>query len=390
MRAFSFLAILLIIACQPAPLADPVRDIDLDLFSLERERVLAAAESYLLEEAVTVTASFCERSAGGPHDFYSEGDYWWPNPEDPSGPYIRRDGESNPENFKDHRRAMVRFGVQVPSLVAAYELSGDEKYASKALEHVRAWFIDSETRMNPALNYGQAISGKVTGRGVGIIDTIHLVEVALSVQRLIEAGLLDGVEARSVIQWFEEYLFWMTTHEYGIDEMNRLNNHGTCWILQVAAFSEVTANDSLQQMCRDRFKDVLLPSQLAEDGSFPKELARTKPYGYALFNLDVMAGVLQLLSTGEDNLWDYKLEHGAGFEEAMNYMLPYITDKSSWPLEPDVMYWEEWPIRHPSLLFGGITFNNRDAIDLWMSLEADPEVEEVVRNFPIRQPLLWF
>jgi len=327
-----------------------------NLESIESQRVLMSADSYLNEQPLTISASLCSRSAGGTNDFYSEGDYWWPDSLNPGGSYVRRDGMTNPENFKDHRRALVRLGVQVPALTTAFILSGDLKYAEHAARHLRAWFINAETRMNPNLLYAQAISGKVTGRGVGIIDTIHLVEVALAIEQIIKANVLSSSEVEAIRQWFADYLNWMTTHEYGLDEMNRLNNHGTCWILQVAAFSQLTGNDSLKRMCRERYKAILLPYQLAEDGSFPKELARTKPYGYALFNLDVMSGVLQLLSTPEDDLWMFKLPNGAGYQEAMEYMAPYIADKSTWELEPDVMYWDEWPIRHSSLLFAGIRY----------------------------------
>jgi len=54
------------------------------------------------------------------HDFYFEGDYWWPDPENPHGPYIQHNGMSNPGNFTEHRKAMIRlsqiFGLwRIPS-----------------------------------------------------------------------------------------------------------------------------------------------------------------------------------------------------------------------------------------------------------------------------------
>jgi len=136
-----------------------------DLPAIERPRVLKAASGYLAERPVTVTASTSPRSAGGKHDFFSEGDYWWPDPANPDGPYIQRDGMTNSDNFVDHRRTMVRLSVIVPALAAAYKLTNDQKYASHAASHLRAWFIDDATRMNPSLLYGQAIKGRFTGRG---------------------------------------------------------------------------------------------------------------------------------------------------------------------------------------------------------------------------------
>ena len=67
-----------------------------DLAEIERPRVLKAANKYLAEIPVTVTAASSPRSAGGKHDFFSEGDYWWPDPRNPDGPYIQRDGMTNP------------------------------------------------------------------------------------------------------------------------------------------------------------------------------------------------------------------------------------------------------------------------------------------------------
>jgi hypothetical protein len=360
-----------------------------DIASFERDRVLTAAKKYLSQAPITITASPCPRSAGGRHDFYSEGDYWWPDPQNPNGPYIQRDGMTNPGNFTDHRRYLMRLSVQVPALAAAWMLTKDRRYAAHAARHLRAWFLDEETRMNPRLQYAQAIKGRVTGRGTGIIDTVHLVEVARAIEGLEESKALTPAELAGVKQWFADYLQWMTTHQYGLDEREAKNNHGTCWVMQVAAFARLTGNQELVNSCRQRFKTVLVPHQMAADGSFPQELRRTKPYGYSLFNLEAMAAVCQLLSTPEDNLWTFELPDGRGLSKAMAYMARYIRDKKSWPLPPDVMYDQEWPMRQSSLLFAGLAFGNRDYIELWKTLKADSTVEEVIRNFFIRQPVLW-
>ncbi|HKQ80440.1 MAG TPA: alginate lyase family protein [Blastocatellia bacterium] len=360
-----------------------------DVAKFDRERALKSANQYLSESPITITASASARSAGGPHDFFSEGDYWWPDPQNPEGPYIQRDGMTNPDNFTDHRRYLMRLSVQLPALVAAWKLTGDRRYAAHSAKHLRAWFLDEKTRMNPSLKFAQAIKGRVTGRGIGIIDTIHLVEVARAIESLEGSTALSKSELQGVKQWFTEYLTWMTTHPYGIEEREAKNNHGTCWVMQVAAFARLTGAEELLSYCRERFKTVLLPSQMAADGSFPQEMRRTKPYGYALFNLDAMATICLILSTAQDNLWTFELADGRGMRKAMAFMAPYIRDKKSWPLKPDVMYDQEWPMRHCSLFFAGQAFDNRDYIELWKTLKADSSVEEVVRNFFIRQPVLW-
>ncbi len=164
----------------------------IDLPAIERARVLRAAGGYLKEAPLTITASSSPRSAGGRHDFFSEADYWWPDPASPGGPYIQRDGMTNPDNFVAHRRAMVRLSLQVPALAAAWQITREARYADHAARHLRAWFVDAATRMNPHLLYSQAIHGRVTGRGVGVIDTVHLVEVARACSRLAESQGADG------------------------------------------------------------------------------------------------------------------------------------------------------------------------------------------------------
>jgi hypothetical protein len=360
-----------------------------DVAAFERGRVLTAAKQYLNELPVTITASGSPRSAGGAHDFFSEGDYWWPDPANPNGPYVQRDGLSNPDNFVAHRQYLMRFSVQVAALVAAWKISKDLSFARHAAAHLRAWFVDERTRMNPHLKYAQAIKGRVTGRGIGIIDTIHLVEVARAIEVLERAKVLTAGERKGIRQWFADYLQWMTTHPYGIEEREAKNNHGTCWVMQVAAFARLTGNQQLLADCRKRFKSVLLPNQTAVDGSFPQELRRTKPYGYSLFNLEAMTTICQLLSTPDDDLWAFELADGRSVRRAMEYMEPYMRDKKSWPLAKDVMYDEQWPMRQSSLLFAGLAYRRPVYIELWKRLPADSTVEEVIRNFFIRQPVLW-
>jgi hypothetical protein len=354
-----------------------------ELARLERGRVIAAADGYLHEAPVTITAFRAPRSAGGLHDFFSEGDYWWPDPRSPDSPYVRRDGETNPDNFVAHRDAMRRLSQIVPALVAAYEITRDERYARHAVAHLRAWFVDESTRMNPNLLYAQAIKGRATGRGTGLIDTIHLVEVAQAAWVLERLGFQDDALA-GTRQWFRQYLDWMVTHPYGNDERTSGNNHAAAWALQVAEFAHLVGDERQLARMRRFFEDTLVAGQMAADGSFPRELARTKPYGYSLFQLDVMGTLAWVL--GE---WNYTTPDGRGMRRAIAFMFPFIKDKRAWPKPPDVMYFDQWPIRHPALIFGGLALHEPRYVDLWKTLVPDPTVDEVVRNYPIRQPLLW-
>jgi hypothetical protein len=360
-----------------------------DLQEIERSRIIDKAARYLQEAPVTVTAQRAERSEGGLHDFYSEGDYWWPNPDDPDGPYMRRDGLSNPDNFVAHRRAMVRLSEIIGTLASAYIITGDTQYASHARDHLFAWFVEPATQMNPSLLYGQAIKGRHTGRSIGIIDTIHLAEVARGAKVLGEAGAMDAADYDGIKDWFNSYLDWLVTHEYGQRERVHPNNHGVCWSMQVAAFADLVGREAELDWIRNQFKTVYLVEMMALDGSFPKELARTKPYGYSLFVLDAMAMVAQIATTPDEDLWAFELPDGRGMKKGLSFLYPYIEDKTSWPYPKDVLYWDDWPVRHPSLLFAGLHFNRADYLETWQKFEADPVTAEVLRNLPIRHPLLW-
>lgn len=360
-----------------------------DLAAVEQPRILPKALLYLQEEPLTVTAFPAPRSAGTRHDFFSEGDYWWPDPNDPDGPYQRRDGLSNPDNFVAHRRAMVRLSEIVGTLASAWLLTGEARYAGQANAHLRAWFVEPATRMNPSLLYGQAIQGRVTGRSIGIIDTIHLAEVARSAQLLGEAGALPAVDFAAVRAWFAAYLDWLTTHPFGIEEREHPNNHGVCWSMQAAAFADLVGREDVLEWVRAQFKMVYLGEMMAADGSFPAELARTKPYAYSLFVLDALAMVAQIASAPADDLWNFALPDGRGLALGLEFLAPFIEDKSAWPYDRDVLYWDEWPVRQPSLLFGGLRLEQPDYLALWQRLESDPLTPEVLRNLPIRHPLLW-
>lgn len=381
-----------------------------DLASYEKPRLVKNAEVALTVKPETIVAARNPRSAGGLHDFSSEGDYWWPDPKDPNAPYIQRDGMSNPENFVAHRQFLLSFSRNFGYLAGAYKVTHDERFAAAAVKHLHAWFVDSATKMNPNLLYSQAIHGRFTGRSIGVIDTVHFAEVALGIEALRGAKSFPKEEEEAVTTWFREYSKWLTTHPYGVEESQAKNNHGTCAWLQIASFAHLVGDEEKLAAARKRFKEVLLPSQMAPDGSFTEELRRTKPYGYSIFNLDVMTALATVCSTPNENLITWALPDGRSLARGVQWLAPFIADKQLWLktvhrsvvpegkdtavmtdelVKPDVMYWSDWPIRQPSLLFGALATGRQDWLTTWKSLKPDPTVEEIIRNYPVREPVLW-
>lgn len=361
-----------------------------DIRAVERRRLLPQAGALLAAVPRTIATIPAPRSPACPQDYYSEGDYWWPDPANPGGAYIRRDGRSNPDKFDGHRDALIAFGRTVPALAALWDLTREARFADAAMHHLAAWFVDPATRMNPNLNHAQAIIGVNQGRAIGVIDTLQIVEVARAAALFARlnapgyAAIRGGVEG-----WFSTYLDWLTTSPFGTEERDEKNNHGTCWLLQAASFAALIGRADILADTRARLKTVIIPTQIEPDGRQPLELARTKAYAYSLFNLDVLAAAAWLLGNETGELIEWKTTDGRSIGGAIAWMAPFIADKSRWPLAPDIEYWEGFPVRHPSLLFGGVALGRSDWLDHWQQLNPDPATGEVVRNFPVRQPLLW-
>jgi hypothetical protein len=362
----------------------------IDVATIDRARILKAAEAALKQPPVSVTKFTAKLSEGGPHDFYSNGDYWWPDPTKTNGlPYIQRDGQSNPGNFNHHRQIVKELHLAVAALGAAYTITGDDRYVAKAAELLRVFFLDHETWINPNLQFAQAIPGVSPGRGTGIIDTLHMIEIPRAIEAMAKSDAMPREVLAGLKKWFGDYADWMVTSKNGHDEAAAKNNHAVAFYLQLAVFAQFTDDSEKLAQCRRQFKDVFVAKQMAPDGSFPAELARTKPYGYSIFQLDNMVTLCQVLSIPADDLWKFEGPDGRSIRKAVAFMYPYLADKSKWPKKPDIQAWDGWPARQPSLLFAGIAFDEPRYLELWKKLPVDPENPEVQRNIAITQPVLW-
>ena len=362
----------------------------------DKEKIISLAERALTMAPLHITDAVAPMSPGDKHEFYSNGDYWWPNPNTSDGlPYVRRDGESNPDNFNAHRMILREMRTAVARLAAAYHITREEKYAEHAVRMLREFFLDEETKMLPHLKYAQAIPGVCDGRGIGIIDTLHLTEVPFAIGALESStamtdGILSGLK-----KWFSDYLDFMNEHPNGIEERDTTNNHATCWHVQALSFAGFVGNASIISECVERYKKIILPNQMREDGGFPLELGRTKPYAYSQFVLDntVLLVHLATLYSGED-IWSYKTSDGRSIKRGLEFLLPYLLNKSKWFLPPDVEHFEGWPARSAFMLLAAERYkddeNLRKYLDLYLSLPEQTTDEEVLRSIPIREPYLLF
>jgi hypothetical protein len=360
---------------------------------IDRGRILRLAGKALQLKPPAITDHVATNSAGGLHDFFSQSDYGWPDPASKTGlPFIGRDGESNPDVFSHHRMAMRDMKDAVAALAAAYALTGDDKYVRKAAGFIKVFFLDEKTRMNPNLQYAQAVLGKSTGEPYGIIDTLHLAELAVAVPFLEKSPAFDPAVDAGLKQWFRDYTGWILTSKPGIKEMSNPNNHSIACFVQLASFAKFTGDEKVMELCRQRFKEVLFPGQMTNNGSFPRELKRTKPYGYSIFQADNLSTLCVLLSTTNEDFWKFTLPDGRTPRNAVDFICPYLADKNKWLADghpKDVTHWENWPMRQPCLIFAYAEFGDERYFDLWRKLNPDPSDLEIRRNVAVTQPLLW-
>lgn len=264
-----------------------------------------------------------------PNDFFSEGPYWWPDPNNPSGPYVRRDGVVNPDRFADNDRDLGQMSEALLSMGMASFFLKDKAAAARAWEVARVWFDDPKTRMNPNLEYGQAIRGVTTGRGIGIIDTRPLIWCVQGLAFL-EASDSRPELTKQTRAWFAAYLDWLLNSKKGKDEAGNGNNHSTWWAAQVAAYALYALDEQKEKIAYDFLESDLVPRQLRPDGSAPLEEARTKSLSYSIMNLDGFALLCRMAKRRGRDLWSYRTKGGAGVLRSIEYISRYLTDPSKW------------------------------------------------------------
>ncbi len=271
-------------------------------------------------------------SEAGLHDFFSEGPYWWPNPQNPNGPYIRRDGVVNPDRFTANDNDLSALCDTVLLLALSACFLKQKAASERAWRLIDVWFLQPDTFMNPNLEFGQAIRGVTTGRGIGIIDTRPLIWCAQAAA-LLDASFPNPAISAGLKRWFSQYVQWLTTSKKGIDERDNGNNHSTWWAAQVAAYSIYCGDSKSEQFAYTFHRDSLVPKQLRPDGSAPAEEARTKSLGYTSMNLDGFAVLCRLAELRGTDLWNFKTKDGSGVLTSVAYAARFLEHPEEWKKE---------------------------------------------------------
>jgi hypothetical protein len=289
------------------------------------------ADELLGMKPVSVTDKAFTPPSGDKHDYMSQAPYFWYDSSKPNGlPYMRKDGVRNPEINKitDHRN-LGELDNACRTLSLAWYLTGDEKYAAKASALLQYWFINDATKMNPNLNYAQAIPGITNGRGIGIIETIALTGIADAVNLLKGSKSFTDKDNKSMHDWYTKYLNWMLTSKNGNEEHAAKNNHGTWFYAQAIDFALFTGNTAKAKELAEESKKRI-DSQIDASGKMQLELARTNGLSYSTFNLQAWFRVATLAQRTGINLWQYVNPQGASIRTALDWLLPYALGEKTW------------------------------------------------------------
>jgi hypothetical protein len=312
--------------------------------------LLARADKALNGPVYSVTDKSRTPPSGDKHDYISMGPYWWPDASKPNGePYIRRDGEFNPERATNAFDAvrMGDFGEAVEALSLAYYFTGDAKYATKAAQLLRVWFLDPATRMNPAMTYAQGVPGRTLGRAEGVLDTYRLLRVVESIGVLAPSKMLTAAEQKGLEAWFGDYAHWMQTAPTGKEEHAAENNHGVWYDYQLATFALFARKPEVAKAVLAAAGKVRIDPQIEADGKLPKELARTKGMHYSYFTLEPLSGMAELGPCVGVDLWNYKGPKGQGIRVAYDYLGQFVGNEKAFPykdLKPEEATREALPL----------------------------------------------
>ena len=360
-----------ILTSRPAPAQTPSLA-HINVATLEHDRILTDAKAALTAPIAPVTAQAAPNVPR--NQFFSE---LYPGSSPGTPP------------FRAQARTLRDLSAGVATLCAAFFITADERYAERAIEHVRASLLTPATRLEPSFDHAGCAPGTAAGTPDGIVDLVPLAELSRALVFLVDSPSFSPTEQAGLQEWFKSAYIWLNTNRTAGLARDKPDHRGSAWLLLAAAFARYTRDDLAVGACRQLFRKPTLRHQIRPDGVFPQEVATADPYRNTLFNFDLLAGACQLLHSPLDPLWSYELIDGVGLRVVAAYLYPLIERPGRWPYPADSTDFRELPRRRPALLFTGRAYDRPEYVALWQKLPGGPPPENLAGTFPIREPLLW-
>jgi hypothetical protein len=340
--------------------------------------VRAEANRAMREPPTSVMDKHATPPSGDKHDYMSLAPYWWPNPATPDHlPYIRKDGQHNPEAsaVEDHA-SLDHMEKNVHALALGYFFTGDAAYAKRASLLLHVWFLDAATRMNPDLRYAQAILGVNQGRGIGVLDARGFADVVDALALLAGSTDWSAADDAALHDWFGKYFVWLTTSDNGKDEASQKNNHGNWYDAQAGAIALYLGKQDFMREEAETAKTKRIGLQIEPDGQQPFEEARTKSFGYCVFSLTALMEVATEAQTVGVDLWDYTSPRGGSMRGALDYLIPFGLKQKPWQHET-ITGFSPKELREP-LLMAAVAYRDAKYEDAAKALKGDNDARTLL------------
>lgn len=307
---------------------------------IEGHRNLSRAKSQLIEEAdfilekrqlYSVTFKTVLPPSSSKNDFYSLAPYWWPDSSKENGlPYIRKDGQMNPERDQiQDGRMLVDVSSDIYKLGIAFYYTQDSRYVEWINELVRVFFIDPSTKMNPNFNYAQLIKGR-EGQSSTTIGAISFIQLIEGVQLAKDSPAFNKRQLRELKGWFEDLVVWMENDEKPIKDGNAQNNIGVYYTAQTVVYHLFVGNVQQARRILETNGKRIVDQQIDKDGKLNAELKRAAPWGYVKYAFTAFDYLIQLSNKLNVDLYEYENSQGGSIEKMFNWILQYATGAKEW------------------------------------------------------------
>ncbi|KAJ6491466.1 chondroitin AC/alginate lyase [Mycena vulgaris] len=305
-----------------------------------RESIKSWAEYLSSSGPWSVTNKPMVAPSGNKQDYMSWAPYWWPNctgvgntteltPEQVwvTCPYVNRDGQFNPDRLTINDIGAffnLSDAILYNALAFSFQNESSSVYSQNIVKFVNAWFLDSQTGMNPNLNYAQMTRGPngQVGSHTGILDLKGFVKIVSGILVLRKRKCTDWTDAidAHMVAWAQSYITWLETNKLGVDECASLNNHGSFCFNQWASLKLLVNDIPGSVNVSNAFFEGIYQGQINSTGDQPFEAARTHPYHYRNYNLAAMITNARLLKYADpkSDPWNHTTKAGTTLKDALD------------------------------------------------------------------------